>query len=74
MQFQYGDVMEVDHIIPRVTGGKDVYTNLQLLHRHCHQLKSLEDGSIIHKAPKQPKEEKKPSKEDWEKKFQSIRP
>jgi RNA-directed DNA polymerase len=27
------DVLEVDHIIPRAAGGKDAYTNWQLLHR-----------------------------------------
>nr|YP_010987485.1 putative reverse transcriptase intron maturase and HNH endonuclease [Hydrocytium acuminatum]WOR09530.1 putative reverse transcriptase intron maturase and HNH endonuclease [Hydrocytium acuminatum] len=39
------DVMEVDHIIPRSLGGKDIITNLQLLHRHCHDEKSTTDGS-----------------------------
>lgn len=34
------DKMEVDHIIPRSQGGKDVYGNLQLLHRHCHVAKT----------------------------------
>jgi RNA-directed DNA polymerase len=37
--------MEVDHIIPipRTIGGKDDYKNLQLLHRHCHDVKSKTD-------------------------------
>jgi RNA-directed DNA polymerase len=35
--------MEVDHIIPRAIGGKDDYKNLQLLHRHCHDVKSKID-------------------------------
>ena len=30
--------MEVDHIVPRAIGGKDEYKNLQLLHRHCHDV------------------------------------
>jgi 5-methylcytosine-specific restriction endonuclease McrA len=38
--FLYDDIMEVDHIIPRAKGGQDIYTNLQLLHRHCHDLKT----------------------------------
>jgi RNA-directed DNA polymerase len=38
--FRNEDVMEVDHIIPRAIGGKDDYKNLQLLHRHCHDVKS----------------------------------
>jgi RNA-directed DNA polymerase len=37
--------MEVDHIIPRSQGGSDRYWNLQLLHRHCHDLKTAKDGS-----------------------------
>jgi len=42
-QFVYDDVLEVDHIIPRAKGGKDIYTNLQLLHGHCHDQKSRMD-------------------------------
>lgn len=34
------NAVEVDHIIPRSKGGKDVYTNLQLLHRICHTQKT----------------------------------
>ena len=38
--------MEVDHIIPRrdiKTGGKDEYSNLQLLHISCHMDKTAKD-------------------------------
>jgi RNA-directed DNA polymerase len=28
---------------PKMEGGKDVYTNLQLLHGHCHDTKTRED-------------------------------
>ena len=38
--------MEIDHIIPKSLGGKDKYTNLQLLHRHCHDKKTATDGSL----------------------------
>lgn len=41
--FITGDVMEVDHIIPRSSGGKDLYVNKQLLHKQCHILKTSED-------------------------------
>ncbi len=41
--FAFDDVFEVDHIIPTAKGGKDEYTNLQLLHRHCHDLKTSLD-------------------------------
>lgn len=37
------DLIEVDHIIPRSQGGKDIYSNLQLLHRHCHDEKTAMD-------------------------------
>ena len=38
--FQYGDVMEVDHIIPLKAGGKRSTSNIQLVHRHCHHSKT----------------------------------
>ena len=34
-----GDLPEVDHIVPKHLGGIDAYYNLQLLHRHCHDVK-----------------------------------
>ncbi|KOR36861.1 MULTISPECIES: group II intron reverse transcriptase/maturase [Planktothricoides] len=43
--FTSSDLLEVDHIIPKSQGGKDEYKNLQLLHAHCHDLKSRYDGS-----------------------------
>lgn len=43
--FREDDVIEVDHIIPKLKGGKDEYKNLQLLHRHCHDTKTANDGS-----------------------------
>lgn len=39
-QFYHDEILEVDHIIPISQGGKDVYKNLQLLHRHCHDTKT----------------------------------
>ncbi|MDJ0799487.1 MAG: group II intron reverse transcriptase/maturase [Calothrix sp. MO_167.B12] len=44
--FRESDVMEVDHIIPKSKGGKDCYDNWQLMHRHCHDTKTTNDGSI----------------------------
>jgi RNA-directed DNA polymerase len=38
--------MEVDHILPLSKGGKDEHKNLQLLHRHCHDKKTANDGSL----------------------------
>ncbi|MFN6438126.1 MAG: group II intron reverse transcriptase/maturase [Nostoc sp. DedSLP01] len=45
MFFREGDVMEVDHRIPKSQGGKDSYDNRQLLHRHCHDTKTANDSS-----------------------------
>ena len=42
--FKDRDLLEIDHILPRARGGKDEFTNLQLLHRHCHDVKSASDG------------------------------
>jgi RNA-directed DNA polymerase len=46
LYFQDGNLMEVDHITPLSKGGKDEYKNLQLLHRHCHDIKTVNDGSF----------------------------
>lgn len=43
LSFKDRDVLEIDHIIPKSQGGKDVYKNLQVLHRHCHDIKTNED-------------------------------
>jgi RNA-directed DNA polymerase len=45
LTFKDGEQLEVDHITPLSKGGKDIYTNLQLLHRHCHDVKTTNDGS-----------------------------
>ncbi|GET35276.1 RNA-directed DNA polymerase (Reverse transcriptase) [Microseira wollei NIES-4236] len=45
LYFRDEDVMEVDHVIPRSKGGKDRYDNYQLLHRHCHDIKTKRDGT-----------------------------
>jgi RNA-directed DNA polymerase len=44
--FKDGDILETDHIIPKSKGGKDEYKNLQVLHRHCHDKKTANDGSL----------------------------
>lgn len=44
--FKEGDIIELDHKIPRSLGGKDCYQNWQLLHRHCHDRKTTEDGLV----------------------------
>jgi len=46
LYFREGDVLEVDHRIPKSQGGKDSYDNWDLLHRHCHDTKTALDGSL----------------------------
>jgi RNA-directed DNA polymerase len=41
--FRWDDLMEIDHIIPRKLGGKEAYYNMQLIHRHCHDIKTTSD-------------------------------
>jgi RNA-directed DNA polymerase len=45
LYFSVDDPPEVDHILPLQMGGQDRYTNWQLLHRHCHDLKTSHDRS-----------------------------
>jgi len=47
LHFRETDVVEIDHIIPKAIGGKDSYDNLQLLHRHCHDVKTKDDMILI---------------------------
>ena len=49
LTFKDGDKWEVDHILPKSMGGKHVFTNLQLLHKHCHDEKTAHDGSLCTK-------------------------
>jgi RNA-directed DNA polymerase len=46
LYFREEDVLEVDHKIPLCLGGKDEYSNLQILHRHCHDTKTSRDSSV----------------------------
>ena len=45
--FKDGDIWEIDHVIPKSKGGRDDYKNLQLLHRHCHDTKTANDGLAV---------------------------
>jgi RNA-directed DNA polymerase len=45
LNFKHGDLIETDHIIPKSKGGKDKLNNYQLIHRHCHDVKTATDGS-----------------------------
>ena len=46
LYFRENDVMEIDHKIPKSKGGRDTHNNRQLLHRHCHDVKTASDGSL----------------------------
>ncbi len=41
LNFNSNDLIEIDHLIPKSKGGKDLYINLQALHRHCHDIKTI---------------------------------
>ncbi|BDM83672.1 group II intron reverse transcriptase/maturase [Acaryochloris marina] len=43
--FMEGDLVEVDHKIPKLDGGTDRFDNLQPLHRHCHDVKTARDNA-----------------------------
>jgi len=44
LYFKQGDdLVEIDHIQPRSQGGDGMYTNLQLLHGHCHADKTANE-------------------------------
>lgn len=40
LKFLPGNVIEIDHIVPKTSGGADHYGNFQALHGHCHDQKS----------------------------------
>jgi RNA-directed DNA polymerase len=67
--FKDGDSLEVDHIIPKSKRGKDADNNWQLLHRHCHDKKTANDGSLGNKSScnsAKPKPPIEPDKYRWE--------
>jgi RNA-directed DNA polymerase len=45
LNFMDGDLLEIDHKIPKSLGGRNSLNNYQLLHRHCHDQKTVIDGS-----------------------------
>ena len=67
--FKEGDSIEVDHIIPKSLGGRESYDNWQLLHRHCHDTKTVNDGSFGNKSScnsAKPKPPVEPNSWVWE--------
>ncbi|MBW4544113.1 MAG: group II intron reverse transcriptase/maturase [Symplocastrum torsivum CPER-KK1] len=62
LYFREEEVMEINHKIPKSKGGKDKYDNWQLLHRHCHDIKTASDGSPGNKSGCNSAEPKPPRK------------
>ncbi|WP_228041900.1 group II intron reverse transcriptase/maturase [Planktothrix mougeotii] len=54
LYFASTDIVEIDHVIPTTLGGKDTYENLQLLHKHCHDTKTANDGSLTKNYDNEP--------------------
>ena len=48
LHFRDGDLLEIDQITPKSKGGKNTRNNKQLLHRHCHDLKTAQDMTGTH--------------------------
>ena len=47
LTFKAEDIIERDHIVPRQAGGNKLKDNLQLLHKHCHDIKTKQDLETI---------------------------
>ncbi|NES06556.1 MAG: RNA-dependent DNA polymerase, partial [Okeania sp. SIO2F4] len=47
LTFSPTDLMEVDHIVPRSEGDDNTYKNKQVLHRHCHDVKTAKDLKAV---------------------------
>ena len=50
--FKHDSIVELDHITPKSCGGSEQVKNLQVLHRHCHDIKTRNDGSYDKKLRK----------------------
>ena len=63
LTFTTEDKIERDHVIPRQAGGNKLKDNLQLLHKHCHDVKTKTDLIAIkhHKFRK-----------EWDKVYKKI--
>ena len=47
LTFKPGDLLEIDHKVPRKAGGHRFKNNLQILHKHCHDTKTKSDLKVI---------------------------
>jgi RNA-directed DNA polymerase len=46
LYFGVEDKLQVDHIIPKIQGGRERYDNWQLLHAHCHHRKTAKEKRL----------------------------
>lgn len=46
LNFKPGETLEKDHIIRLADGGKQTISNLQMVHRHCHEIKTRKENSL----------------------------
>lgn len=53
--FVAGQQHRIGHVIPLALGGKDVYSNLRIVHLKCPRDKSTEDGDLISKKKSEKK-------------------
>lgn len=63
LTFRPLDIIETDHIIPRQAGGNNIKDNLQVLHKHCHDVKTKKDLVTIKRYK---------IHEGWEKVYKKI--
>ena len=47
LSFTEDEIIELDHLTPKSLGGSNEPQNLQLLHQHCHHIKTSHDGSRL---------------------------
>ena len=71
LPFQEGDKLENDHIKPVKAGGTNKLDNRQLLHKHCHDIKTKSDLKVI-KRYKAEKEWNKTLKQFNQKEWQWV--
>lgn len=62
--FKTGDTIEKDYIVRVADGGKSILTNLQFLHRHCHEVKTRFELSTKQIASTREPNEAKVSRSD----------
>jgi len=46
--FKEDDILEIDHFLPNILGGKELISNIHLLHRNSHDTKTSRNGSLNH--------------------------